>query len=49
MQCFREASNVDMAVGTALRYPYYPYYPVVVDVLRSRVADRVLDAPCGLG
>ncbi|KAG0922147.1 hypothetical protein G6F31_020028 [Rhizopus arrhizus] len=23
-----------MAVGTALRYPYYPYYPVVVDILR---------------
>jgi len=49
VQCFREASNVDMAVGSALRYPYYPYYPVVVDILRSRVADRVLDAPCGLG
>ncbi|CAB3630948.1 class I SAM-dependent methyltransferase [Achromobacter pestifer] len=38
-----------MAVGTALRYPYYPYYPVVVDILRSRLADRVLDAPCGQG
>ncbi|MFY0476553.1 class I SAM-dependent methyltransferase [Achromobacter marplatensis] len=38
-----------MAVGTALRYPYYPYYPVVVDILRSRQSDRVLDAPCGLG
>lgn len=37
------------AVGAALRYPYYPYYPVVVDILRSRLAGRVLDAPCGLG
>lgn len=33
----------------ALGYPYFPYYPVVLDILRSRLADRVLDAPCARG
>ncbi|MGH8818082.1 MAG: hypothetical protein ACREX5_15905, partial [Achromobacter pestifer] len=28
--CLKGNQIVDMAVGTALRYPYYPYYPVVV-------------------
>ncbi|WEX92061.1 methyltransferase type 11 [Achromobacter spanius] len=27
----------------------YPYYPVVIDILRSRGAEQVLDAPCGVG
>lgn len=36
-------------MGSSLRYPYYPYYPIVVDILRSIAADRVLDAPCGQG
>lgn len=38
-----------MAISTAIRYPLFPYYPVVVDILRSRHADLVLDAPCGTG
>ncbi|MBO1017497.1 class I SAM-dependent methyltransferase [Achromobacter sp. SD115] len=40
---------MDMPVRNSLGYPYYPYYPVVLDLLRSRLADSVLDAPCGLG
>lgn len=38
-----------MAIDSAIRYPLYPYYAVVADILRSRGADRVLDAPCGTG
>lgn len=45
----RKVLNVDRASSTAIRYPLFPYYPVVVDVLRSRNAERVLDAPCGTG
>lgn len=40
---------MDMAIDSAIRYPLFPYYPVVVDILRSRGAGRVLDAPCGTG
>ena len=40
---------MDMPVRNSLGYPYYPYYPVVLDILRSRLADSVLDAPCGTG
>ena len=32
-----------------MRYPYYPYFPVVLDILHSRAAEQVLDAPCGTG
>lgn len=38
-----------MAIDSAIRYPLFPYYPVVLDILRSRHADLVLDAPCGTG
>ncbi len=37
------------AAAHALGYPYFPYYPVVLDILRSRRADSVLDAPCHRG
>lgn len=37
------------AASHALGYPYFPYYPVVLDILRTRLADRVLEAPCGRG
>lgn len=37
------------AARHALGYPYFPYYPVVLEILRSRLADSVLDAPCGPG
>ena len=32
-----------------MRCPYYPYFPVVLDILHSRAAEQVLDAPCGTG
>lgn len=40
---------MNTAANHALGYPYFPYYPVVLDILRSRRADSVLDAPCSRG
>ncbi|CAB3923652.1 class I SAM-dependent methyltransferase [Achromobacter deleyi] len=40
---------MNTAATHALGYPYFPYYPVVLDILRSRRADSVLDAPCNRG
>lgn len=40
---------MNTAASHALGYPYFPYYPVVLDILRSRLAGRVLDAPCSRG
>lgn len=40
---------MNTAASHALGYPYFPYYPVVLDILRSRLAGRVLDAPCNRG
>ncbi len=40
---------MNTAATHALGYPYFPYYPVVLDILRRRRADSVLDAPCSRG
>ncbi|MDC6163028.1 methyltransferase type 11 [Achromobacter xylosoxidans] len=40
---------MNTAASHALGYPYFPYYPVVLDILRSRLAERVLEAPCSRG
>ena len=40
---------MNATANPALGYPYFPYYPVVLDILRSRLADSVLDAPCDRG